>query len=890
MSPLFPIKGKIAFFFFMLCLFISTPMILSEEIKIFNYNGKIEFAKIQEFQINFKDYQKDTPKFYFEHSFLSIRANVTTESDCSKKSCSQPIRIYGKINDKPRPEDVYFDKKDDNGKFTGNSVLYGFEYSPCQLSLNDTLNIGLVGIEGKSNFTLTVSFNYLDNYKVLCTDKELNKNKVKVSEPRNSLYPGRIHTSMGVIQWGGKLNETEIDDKMYLLNLENENKLYWQIINIPSQKDSKNFEIKPEPRYGHFMTHFENYLIVFGGKNKNEEILNDLWVLDFTDKSNPKWINIDYSTSPSKNIPSAKYIASGGLIRNHGLVLIFGGKNNFDDKNIYLLDLKILSQLIEFKLNLSKESSEEYSKKIPHLWKIISIKELVPRYGLSITQIKNDEVMFFGGFDRSDYSLSRLEILNLSNFSVKIIEPKIPSEFPYARGFHSMAKYGSILVLYGGKIGTGENLNDMWKFIVENYKWVKVNEGPYKEQEFHLFKSDFLFTKLENSERPVIFGGENWNKESSNVIILMDFEICTSDTKILSDYPCIPCSEGYMLNDQKKCVGCSPGDYLEIDNKFYTESKCSRCPAGKYNPFAYSQGISACKLCPYDFYNNEAGQRECLKCNRGLLPDEVCLPGTTKPKKDDFLLSKVNQDYQQDINFPDFLNTNTKIKTISRTSALIVVSIITSTMLIILLICYKLRKRRVTKFLIYMDFIPLTGGSTKKCSGGLITLIYTILIISLAFSFVMRYVYFNELIEVIPLAYSNSEQDSLKSSIRFNVEIVGDGFMCINPNEAIGDGTFKCSRDLEISKIRKNSGSENLVISRDLTCSLTPEKYCKVSYHCEDCKSMENNDLLQIEIKNNNSFVQLFHWNFESVWADNFDYNKGYSINDGIFKADENIK
>lgn len=465
MSPHFPEIGKNSFLLFILFVFISAPSILSEEIKIFNFDGKIEFAKIQEFQINFKDYQKDTPKFYFEHSFLSIRVNATTESDCSKKSCSQPIRIYGKINDKPRPEDVYFDKKDDNGKFTGNSVLYGFEYSPCQLSLNDTLNIGLVGIEGKSNFTLSVSFNYLDNYKVLCTDKE-NKSNHKILEPKNSLYSGKINTPMGVIQWGGKLNETVIDDKMYLLNLENENKLYWQILNIPYQKDSKNIEIKPEPRFGHFMSYFENYLIIFGGKNKNDTILNDLWVLNFSSKNNPKWINIDYLTSPTKNIPSPKFIASGGLIRNHGVILIFGGKNNFDDKNIYMLDLKILTQLIEFKLNPSKESTGEYSKKIPHLWKIINIKELVPRYGLSITHLKNDEVLLFGGFDRSDYSLSRSEILNLSDFSVKILEPKIPSDFPYARGFHSMAKYGSILMLYGGKIGTGENLNDMWKFVI----------------------------------------------------------------------------------------------------------------------------------------------------------------------------------------------------------------------------------------------------------------------------------------------------------------------------------------------------------------------------------------------------------------------------------------
>ena len=422
----------------------------SEEITIFKYDGHIEFAKIEEFKINFKDLQAKTPNFYFEHSFLTIIANVTTDTDCTKKSsdCSQPIRIYGKINDMPRPEDILYDKKDDNGKFLGNSALYGFEYSPCQLNLNDTLHIKLVGIEGKSNYTLSVNFNYMNNYKVLCAEGE---------KPISTLSAA-VSTPIGTFQYGGKLNGTTYDENLYLLKAENESKLKWNKINI------LNANLGPGARFGHFMTYFENYLILFGGENNNKTVLNDLWIYDIVSNF---WISIEYSNS--KNIPKSKFLPSGELIENHGMVLFFGGKNNFDDTNIYLLNLKILLSLINSKKSKINNIDFDYSTKVNHLWTIIETKELIPRYGHTITQTKNNEVMFYGGFDRSDYSLSRLEILNLQTYHVKVIEPVVPSEFPYARGFHQMKKFGSIVILYGGKSGTGDNLNDIWKFIINSH-------------------------------------------------------------------------------------------------------------------------------------------------------------------------------------------------------------------------------------------------------------------------------------------------------------------------------------------------------------------------------------------------------------------------------------
>jgi len=55
----------------------------SDEISIFNESGHVEFAKVLEFKINFRDFATQTTNFFIEHSFVSIIANVnTTDIEC----------------------------------------------------------------------------------------------------------------------------------------------------------------------------------------------------------------------------------------------------------------------------------------------------------------------------------------------------------------------------------------------------------------------------------------------------------------------------------------------------------------------------------------------------------------------------------------------------------------------------------------------------------------------------------------------------------------------------------------------------------------------------------------------------------------------------------------
>ena len=62
-------------------------------------------------------------------------------------------------------------------------MVYGFEYSPCDFDLTKNLNIEIVGIEGKSNYTLSVYFSYSPAYRILCGKGEI---------PSKSTYPGIV--------------------------------------------------------------------------------------------------------------------------------------------------------------------------------------------------------------------------------------------------------------------------------------------------------------------------------------------------------------------------------------------------------------------------------------------------------------------------------------------------------------------------------------------------------------------------------------------------------------------------------------------------------------------------------------------------------------------------
>jgi hypothetical protein len=224
--------------------------------------------------------------------------------------------------------------------------------------------------------------------------------------------------------------------------------------------------------------------------------------------------------------------------------------------------------------------------------------------------------MMFGGFDTNDNAISNCDIINIDTFAITNIFQE-NHERPSSRGFHNILPIGPVLILYGGKLGNKENLNDVWKFVISQRKWVKLTEM----NEFYLFRSGFIFTRLLGSERPVIYGGENRNKEIISDFIQLTFPICMSETKILNSDICFPCAEGYILTSQQKCQECGIGTYSDFGEK-YLESQCNYCPKGTYNDDKGSFKQNSCDICKVHTFNDETGKSSCSACKS----NELCLP------------------------------------------------------------------------------------------------------------------------------------------------------------------------------------------------------------------------------------------------------------------------
>lgn len=474
------------------------------------------------------------------------------------------------------------------------------------------------------------------------------------------------------------------------------------------------------------------------------------------------------------------------------------------------------------------------------------------------------------------------EIVNLDTNKLEAISPTTSSLFPLARGFHQVMKFGKILFLYGGIGSKQEILSDMWKLVIKTRSWIHVQEDS--EKKFYLPRADYVFTKLQGNERPVIFGGQNRNGDYTNDLILIDFDVCLSDEISQSEYKCLPCSEGYVLSENKKCVQCEYGFYHDINNEDYSKSTCKTCPVKAYNNHLATKGLHSCKLCGFGFYNYQIGREHCQKCP----VNEICLPGSEYPSKANYLFDKVNKFYLKEENYPDFISSNRVIKENWQYSALILAFAMLTSLIILIFVLKAVFRKRISRILISLDFMPITGGGSKKLNGGILTIIYVYANIVLIAVFVMRYLYYNELIEVIPI--SSSHGSTLSSSYGISIDLVGYENDCINSNQKIDENYYLCSNSINIS-IQSNSGkTKDLSENKMARCQITPENICRINILCEDCKTLENGSSLLININNPNAYVQLFYWTFESVWGENMDYLHGYSKMQGVFKPDETIE
>ena len=416
--------------------------------------------------------------------------------------------------------------------------------------------------------------------------------------------------------------------------------------------------------------------------------------------------------------------------------------------------------------------------------------------------------------------------------------------------------------------------------------------------------SKMLYNYLEgsDSDKPIIISSDN------SYILRLSFVRCANEEEVYSEKFCIPCSTGYILK-KGKCTPCRLGQYFHYEKNDYFSSSCQSCPPGTYSNKRGGTGLSGCLLCPYGTYNDEEGKIKCKTCPEG----KSCLIGATLPHVfDDINEQDIENSnaYLKYENYPEFLDREQTLKNATLRMGLTLVFSLTVLISFIIFICFCCNKKSTVTCLYKMDFIPLTGGNIRKSNGGLITIIYSILITSLATNFILRYIFWNDIIEVSSLDTSKSTtRQELKSSIILQLDVFGEYLPCEkqksnqNKKENINNGTnpeneneellyTECSPEIMFGK---NGNFSEYINTPHFKCREISGSQCRIRFTYENCEpELKHLKSLNIYFKNDKTYISLYKWTFKNYWDTTLhnaynDKKPGYSIAEGIFKANDDI-
>ena len=847
----------------------------SSPILLFTEKSTLFYNKPKTYELVLKDILKKSGD--------SILGSIIFISVHNENENVTKINLLSKLNSMPNKNSY------DHFDFSGIKGIYSISYNPCEFSfLSDKIYLRLSS-EKDFDIKYKIEVNTLDNsiFESLCTLGS----KIMA---KSILYPGITQTSKGIVKFGGKNTDNyKTIDNLYILS---ENKTWYEIEG--SLKDKK-----PNPRYGMGIISFDdgNYFLIYGGKDEYEKYQNDLWVFDV---ENETW-NFIGNSQDIINFPINSFLPTLTLIENKGIILAFGNTNILYE-NIYTLDIYILKQILQL-----DETSKNKDILLSSLFKIYPTKgQITLRYGLSIDQITDNEILLFGGYESKTRKLTnKCEIINieiLSNIE-KAVTDCNQDNSPSPRAFHSTIEYGPTLLLFGGEKSSTEFYSDIYKFIASTKTWIKLDtneDGNFLK--IHGSKMFYNYLEGSDSDKPMIISADN------NYILRLSFVRCTNEDEISSEKFCLPCSIGYILS-KSKCTPCRKGQYFHYEKNNYFASTCRSCPAGTYSNRKGGTGLSGCLLCPYDTFNDEYGKTKCKKCPEG----KTCLIGSTSPmvfndiKEEDIENSKAYLKYE---NYPEFVDREQVFKIATFTTGITLIISLTLFVSLIIFICYSCRKKATVTCLYKIDFIPLTGGNIRKSNGGLITVIYSILITSLATSFILRYIFWNDIVEVSALDTSKSTtRKELKSSIILELDVFGEYLSCTadnqNTNSKITDENIdensndellysECSPDIIFGKNGNYSEYDNHnYYSKNpfFSCREISEKQCRIRFTYENCEQeLRNLNTLNFYFKNNRTYVSLYKWVLKNYWDTtlhniNNEKKPGYSIAEGIFKANDDI-
>ena len=128
------------------------------------------------------------------------------------------------------------------------------------------------------------------------------------------------HDNQMVIHGGSVGSIGLAENELWLFTLRNDNEEYGFWKRIITKNNG------PGKRYGHTLNYLNPFFILFGG-SYNNQLLNDVWIIDIKSQ-NPNWILIDFKNDL---IPSPRLYQTSGFCDNEDLknmMIVFGGRDS----------------------------------------------------------------------------------------------------------------------------------------------------------------------------------------------------------------------------------------------------------------------------------------------------------------------------------------------------------------------------------------------------------------------------------------------------------------------------------------------------------------------------------------------------------------------------------
>ena len=261
--------------------------------------------------------------------------------------------------------------------------------------------------------------------------------------------------------------------------------------------------------------------------------------------------------------------------------------------------------------------------------------------------------------------------------------------------------------------------------------------------------------------QPILIGGGFGNNQQGKALLALPTISCANRQEFEKG-DCTPCPVNSNYNPKlQRCEWCTIEQFFYENKTDFFSSKCKFCPPGTIG----SQS-GRCTSCLPGFIYDPEVKGSCRPCN-----DHQICPFSTKYA---FERSEFSDkiDSIQYFNSPQMFKAY--ISPFDNTSMWVMISmlmcLLTVFPLIYLLIIFKPTRKYAIKILKEIDLNPITGGEKRLVVGGVISLVYAIILFCCSGGIIAKYFLFNERVEATELA-NIANQNSLPESYLINVTV-----------------------------------------------------------------------------------------------------------------------